>query len=289
MKLTKLVPSLCVVILMLGLSACSAPKAAITFPAETTMEKLNRAGKITIGVKSDQPGLGFRNPITGKYEGFDIEIAQLVAAELGLDPDQIEYVETLSKDREQVLKDGSVDIVVASYSITPERRQDVGQAGPYFVTGQRLLVREEEKHKITGPDRVDGGRVCSATGSTSIITWQKKFGGYPISSATYTDCVQKLLSKKVDAVTTDGAVLLGYAAQQPDQLEVVGRPFSEEHYGIGYRKPDLEFCKFLTDTIKKAQENGDWDKAFDATLGKAGVETPRKPPVEPCQDKNQQE
>lgn len=281
MSQAKIARSLSAAALAVGLLACSKPEAAVTFPAGTTMDKLNRAGKITVGVKSDQPGLGFRNPITGEYEGFDIKIARIVAGELGLEPDQIEYVETLSKDRESFLKTGRVDIVVASYSITPERRHAVGQAGPYFLTGQQLLVREADKDRITRPEEV-AGTVCSATGSTSIQRWRENYNGELVSSATYTECVQQLLSGTVDAVTTDGAVLLGYAGLQPDHLEVVGEPFSTEEYGIGYSKDDHAFCQFLTDTIKKAYENGDWDRAFKDTLGKAGVKPPDKPTPDPC-------
>jgi glutamate transport system substrate-binding protein len=247
------------------------------------MDTLNKAGEITVGVKSDQPGLGFRNPATGRYEGFDIKMAEIVAAELGLQPDQIEYVEVVSEDRERFLQKGWVDIVIASYSITSDRRRDVGQAGPYYITGQQILVREEDKDDITDPGQIADGKVCSVSGSTSIKRWRERYGTQPVSVRTYTECVQRLLNKSVDAVTTDGAVLLGYAALQPHKLEVVGEPFGTERYGIGYRKGDHTFCQFLNDTIKKAEDNGDWAKAFGDTLGKAGVKPPNKPPLDPCE------
>jgi glutamate transport system substrate-binding protein len=143
-------------------------------------------------------------------------------------------------------------------------------------------VREEDKDKITGPDKLAGLKTCSVTGSTSIKTAEEKYNAQPVPFATYTECVQQLLNKSVDVVTTDGAILLGYAAQQPDKLEVVGEPFSEERYGIGYKKGDATFCKFLTDTINKSLQDGSWEKAFKDTLGKAGVETPAKPTPDPC-------
>jgi glutamate transport system substrate-binding protein len=86
----------------------------------------------------------------------------------------------------------------------------------------------------------------------------------------------------VDSMTTDGAILLGYAAEDPDNLEVVGEPFSEERYGIGYSKKYPEMCQWITDTLKKAEKDGAWDKAFEATLGKSGVETPEPPKMDPC-------
>ena len=105
-----------------------------------------------------------------------------------------------------------------------------------------------------------------------------------VSRDTYTECVRMLLGGAVDAVTTDDAILLGYAAQQPDKLKVVGRPFTQERYGIGYRLHDRAFCQFLTDTITKAERSGQWAAAFDRTLGRAGVPRPPLPSPAPCPD-----
>jgi glutamate transport system substrate-binding protein len=95
--------------------------------------------------------------------------------------------------------------------------------------------------------------------------------------------VQQLLSGSVDAVTTDGAILLGYAAENPDELKVVGDAFSEERYGIGFKNGDTEMCEFLNETIEGAFEDGSWQDAFDSTLGEAGVEAPEPPTVDPCE------
>ena len=86
-------------------------------------------------------------------------------------------------------------------------------------------------------------------------------------------------------MTTDGSILLGYAAQNPDELEVVGEPFSEERYGVGYSKDSPELCTFIVETLTEAQDNGDWAKAFEATLGKSGVDTPEPPKLDPCPKK----
>ena len=250
------------------------------FPAGTTMARLNEAGKISVGVKADQPGIGFRDPATGRFEGFDIEMAKMVAAMLGIDPGAIVFKETVSKNREPFIENGTVDVVIASYSITDERRQIVSMAGPYYVTGQQLLVREDDKGTITGPDKLKGVRVCSVTGSTSIKTVEEQYGAQAVPFSTYTECVQQLLSKSVDAVTTDGSILLGYAAQQPDKLEVVGPPFSQERYGIGFKKGDTAFCEFLRSTIQRAFQDGTWKVAFQATLGRSGAEAPPPPQLD---------
>ena len=252
------------------------------FAAGTTMAKLSEAGKVTIGVKYDQPGIGFLEPGADQPSGLDIEIAKIIAAELGIAPEDITWKETVSDNREPFLQNGTVDMVLASYSITDERRNVVGQAGPYYVTGQQLLVRTEDAEKITGPDNLEGVKVCSVTGSTSIETVTKEYDAKPVPFDTYSDCVTQLQNDSVDAVTTDGAILLGYAAQAPDELKVVGDAFSEERYGVGYKKGDDAMCKFITETLQTAMDNGEWAKAFEATLGQSGVETPEPPKLDEC-------
>jgi glutamate transport system substrate-binding protein len=268
-------------VLALTLGACHASR-PVAFPAGSTMDRLHRAGKITVGVKADQPSLGFRNPATDKYEGFDIDLAVIVADELGLARRQITFVETTTRNRETYLTTGRVDVVIGSYSITAVRQTKVGQAGPYYVTGQQLLVRHADRDTITAPGDVPTGKVCSVRGSTPLENWQRTYGAQPVAEPTYTDCVRRLLRGSVDAVTSDGAVLLGYAAQLPTKLAVVGQPFSEEAYGIGYRRGDRLFCEFLTRVIQDIENDGRWDKAFARTLGKAGAPIPVKPPPRPC-------
>jgi glutamate transport system substrate-binding protein len=252
------------------------------FESGTKMAEIADRDSVKIGVKYDQPGIGFLEPGADEPSGFDIEIGKILAGELGVAPEDIEWVETVSENREPFLQNDRVDMVLASYSITDERRQVVGQAGPYYVTGQQLLVREEDKDKITTPEDTKGLKVCSVTGSTSLQRMEDEYGASPVPFATYSECVDQLENGTVDAVTTDGAILLGYAAENPDELEVVGEPFSEERYGVGYNKQATEMCQFITDTLQKAMDDGTWAEAFEATLGESGVETPEPPEMDPC-------
>ena len=252
------------------------------FESGTKMAELAEAGEITIGVKFDQPGIGFQEPGADAPSGFDIEIGRILAAALGIEDDGITWEETVSENREPFLQNNRVDLVIASYSITDERRQIVGQAGPYYVTGQQLLVREEDKEKITSPEDTEGLKVCSVTGSTSLQRMEDEYGASPVPFATYSECVDQLENGTVDAVTTDGAILLGYEAENPDELQVVAEPFSEERYGVGYNKDEAEMCQFITDTIQAAMDDGTWAEAFEATLGESGVETPEPPAMDAC-------
>lgn len=255
--------------------------AAANFEAGTAMAELAEAGKIKIGVKYDQPGLGFKRAGQDAPTGFDVEIGKILAANLGIPASDIQWVETISDNREPFLQKGTVDFVVATYSITDERREVVGQAGPYYVTGQQILVRKGSD--IRGPDDVRGEQVCSVTGSTSLEQIEAK-GARGVGFETYSQCRDQVLDGAVGAMTTDGSILLGYAAENPDELEVVGEPFSEERYGVGYSKDDPELCQFIVGTLTEAQENGNWAKAFEATLGKSGVDTPEPPKMDPCEE-----
>jgi glutamate transport system substrate-binding protein len=253
--------------------------AAGSFKAGTRMKQLADSGSITIGVKYDQPGIGFKGATDAMPKGFDPEIGKILAASLGVPADKIKWKETISDNREPFLQSGEVDLVIASYSITPDRRKVVGQAGPYYVTGQQLLVKKGSPIKSVAD--IKGKEVCSVTGSTSLDTIEAK-GAKPRGFDTYSECRDQVLNGTVDSMTTDGAILLGYAAQAPDQLEVVGKPFSEERYGIGYSKKYPEMCQWITDTLKKAEDDGTWAKAFEATLGKSGVDTPTPPKMDAC-------
>lgn len=119
-----------------GDDAAPAPAEDVSFDEGTTMAKLHDAGKITIGTKYDQPLFGLMNPASNEPEGFDVEIGKLVAANLGLSEDQIEWKEAVSANREPFIQNGEVDIVVATYTINDDRKQVIDFAGPYYIAGQ---------------------------------------------------------------------------------------------------------------------------------------------------------
>jgi glutamate transport system substrate-binding protein len=250
----------------------------VDLPGSATFAKIKSAGKLTLGVKDDQPGLGLKDPTTGKFAGFDIEIAKLVAANLGFGEDKITYKTVDSASREQAISNGDVDYYVGTYTITDKRKALVSFAGPYFQAGQDLLVRKDDT-SITGPETLKGKKVCSVTGSTPIQRVRDQGLTEPgniVEFQKYSQCVDKLLTKDVDAVTTDDAILKGFAAQDPDNLKVVGKPFSQEPYGIGLKKDDKVLRDKINDTLQKALDDGTWQKIYDATLGKSGA-TATKP------------
>jgi glutamate transport system substrate-binding protein len=252
------------------------------FPAGSTMERLAEEGTIKVGVKFDQPGLGSRSLETDEPVGFDVEIAKLIAAKLGIAADDIEWVETVSANRESFIEKGTVDIVVATYTINDDRKKVVDFAGPYYIAGQDLLVAEDDD-SINGPDDLAGKRVCAASGSTPIERIRTDYpDATPVEFDTYTECVDQLEAGQIDAVSTDDIILAGYAAdpKYEGMFRVVGETFSEEPYGVGLKLGDTDFRNFINDTLEESFEDGAWADAFDATLGSSGVEAPDPPAVD---------
>ncbi|MCZ7416155.1 MULTISPECIES: glutamate ABC transporter substrate-binding protein [unclassified Streptomyces] len=230
-------------------------------------------GKLIIGSKADQPFLGFQDPATKEYEGFDVEIAKMIAADLGFDPEkEVEFKTIDSSIRETAVSKGQVDLMIGTYTINDERKKQIDFAGPYYLAGQDLLVRKDEE-EIKGPDSIKGKTVCSIKGSTPLrnITENKdEYGADTVELGKYTDCVKQLIDGQVDAITTDDAILKGYAAQRPDDLKVVGETFSDEPYGVGLKKGEDELRAAVNDAIQAHIDNGDYKKAYEATLGQSG-------------------
>lgn len=255
--------------------------AAEDFDAGTYMKDLAEAGTITVGHKADQPGVGFKGATDDVPSGFDIEIAKLLVADLGIDPesDKVTWLETVSDNREPFLKAEKVDLVLASYSITDERRAEVGQAGPYMETGQQLLVKSDSD--IESIDDLKGKEVCSAIGSTSLETVNAK-GAKGVGADTYSECAEKVLDGTYEAMSTDGTILAGLAAQNEGELKVVGEEFSEERIGVGYGPTHPEMCEWINSVLEKAYDDGSWAEAFERTLGPSGVETPEPPTPDEC-------
>jgi len=247
------------------------------FPEGSTMAELAEAGSITIGTKFDQPLFGLVGP-DGVPEGFDVEIATIIAEELGLSPDDIEWVETISANREDFIDTGQVDIVVATYTINDDRKQRVAFAGPYYEAGQSILTMASNTD-IQGPDDLAGTRVCTVSGSTPEATLLED---YPeaevVPFGTYSECLEPLRNGQVDAVSTDNVILAGFAAENED-MEVRGEPFTEEPYGIGLARDDDEFRDWINDVLEEIFADGRWTEAWESTAGTV-LPTPEPPSVD---------
>jgi glutamate transport system substrate-binding protein len=255
-----------------------------SFPAGSTMAKLAEAGKVTVGTKFDQPLFGLKG-LDGKPQGFDVEIAKIVAGALGVEEGRITWTETPSAVREEVIEQGKVDYVVATYTINDKRRERITFAGPYYQAGQDLMVLKGNPKKIEGPEslKASGAKVCSVTGSTPSENIKKYIDPSQLTLFdVYSKCADALRTGQVDVVTTDNVILLGLVDQGQDKFELVDKPFTEEPYGIGIKKGDTAFCEFINSTLQKSVTDGTYEKAWTDTAGKVDEQVPELPPADPC-------
>ncbi|MBB6170799.1 glutamate transport system substrate-binding protein [Nocardiopsis mwathae] len=235
-------------------------------------------GTITIGVKYDQPGLGLEEG-GDKPVGLDVDVATYVAKELGYDEDRIEWTEAASANRETFLQQGTVDMIVATYSITDERKELVDFAGPYYVAQQDILVQDGDD-SVGSAEDLAGKKLCSASGSRSAhtITDTMEIDAELRETQNYSECLQLLTDGQIDAITTDDTILAGYAAQQPGKFQLVGQDIQEERYGIGLPKGSTERCEAVNEAIAKMYEDGSAEKFLDANFGEANFDYDKEQP-----------
>ncbi|MCP1388652.1 glutamate ABC transporter substrate-binding protein [Corynebacterium sp. TA-R-1] len=239
------------------------------------------AGKVTLGTKFDQPGLGLRNP-DGSMSGLDVDIATYVvnsiAKDNGWNEPEITWRETPSAQRETLIQNGEVDMITATYSINKSRSEAVNFGGPYLLTHQALLV-QEANNDIKGLEDLDGKILCSVTGSTPAQKVKDTLPGVQLQEYdTYSSCVEALRQGNVDALTTDATILGGYSAQSPGTFKVVGlekdgKPFTDEHYGIGLKKDDAAGTEAINKALQAMYDDGSFDRFVnDNVAGGEGVE-----------------
>ncbi|MYV97209.1 glutamate ABC transporter substrate-binding protein [Streptomyces sp. SID3343] len=245
------------------------------------LDRAKARGRLVVGVRQDQPGLGILVSGTDRYEGFDIEMARVLATRLGFDPNGIEFKAVPAPDRETAIANGEIDYYIGTYSITRQREEKVGFGGPYLVTGQGVMVRADES-TITGMNAsLSGHRVCSATGSSPLLKVQREFPqAAAVGLDSYARCVDALLAGQVDAVTTDQVILQGYAARDSAHLKIVGAPVTVEKYGIGVDKNDQALRGAINATLRDLAVDGTWKSLYAKSLQAPGAPTPEAPSPE---------
>ncbi|GHD31486.1 ABC transporter substrate-binding protein [Nocardiopsis kunsanensis] len=232
---------------------------------------------ITIGVKFDQPGLGLGE--NGEFAGFDVDVAHYLAEEMGFDRDDVEMVGVTSVEREDKIIEGEVDMVVATYSITPERKTEVTFGGPYYVAKQDILVSADATDIETVRD-LEGLEVCQGEGSNSASRITEGLGiDATVSEApSYSRCIDRLDDGSADAVSTDDLILAGYLAEDPSAYRFVNYPFTDEKYGVGLPYEDVEACEAVNKAINRMYQDGTAGELLEKWFGSTDLELLRTVP-----------
>ena len=250
-------------------------------PAGSYMSKIQKRGRLIAGVSADTLLLGARNPISGKIEGFDIDMLHAISQAIFGDPNKIELRVITAAERLPVLQDGSVDIVARNMTINCDRWKDIAFSSEYYRSGQKVLVRLGEKTAgggpVTGMQDLKGKKVCAPNGSTSMEKLRTFKGLEPVGADAHTGCLVLFQQGSVDAITGDDTVLAGLAAQDP-YAEVVDAPaFTAEPYGLGVNKANVDFVRFINGVLEEMQSGGQWTRNYNTWLAEALGKAPAPP------------
>ena len=245
------------------------------FEEGTTMARLQDKGEIVIGVKFDVPPFGFKNPTTGRVEGFDVDMGNMIAEELGVRP---RFIEAISDNRIPFIKDGTVDLILSTMTITTDRDAEIDFSRPYYVARGRILVRKDTTD-IQGVQDLAGKRVCTTRGSTYEDTLKKQARNAELRLVdTYSECLELLTTRAIDAVSTDDVILTGMVIQSKDvPLELVGGELTTEPYGAGMKEGDKAFQQFVNGVIENTFETGRWEDLYQKWVGRYTGESPEDP------------
>ncbi|MEV0028677.1 glutamate ABC transporter substrate-binding protein [Nocardia sp. NPDC050793] len=245
-----------------------------------TLDAIRARGRLLVGLDTGSNLFSFRDPETGSIEGFDADIAREVARDLLGSPDLIEFRVLGSADRERALQEHTVDVVAKTMTITCERRTKVAFSTVYLRADHRILAMENSG--ITGVADLAGKRVCVVRGTTSLDRIRREQPAAALLTVpTWADCLVVLQQRQVDAVSTDDAVLLGLATQDP-YTELVGGSISVEPYGIGIPKEADDLVRFVNGTLERVRADGTWTRMYERWLAALGP-TP-SPPAATYQD-----
>jgi glutamate transport system substrate-binding protein len=231
-------------------------------------ESIESKDKIVIGVRTDLPSVGARKP-DGTFEGFDVDVARYIAQKLGK---EFEFIPVLAADREKVLLNGKADLVLATYTISQDRKAKVLFAGPYHISYQDILVRPDES-SIGNVRDLKGRKICEVKGSNAAqrVVEERKVAASVVPVSDYASCLAALKDRRVDAITTNDVILAGLAIKDGSGLRLVNAQFNEQRTGVGMHKGDVAGCEAVNRAITTMYQDGTASKLLHKWFGKAGL------------------
>jgi polar amino acid transport system substrate-binding protein len=237
-------------------------------PSGSFIAEIQRRGRLVAGVSADTLLFGYFNPLSGKLEGFDIDLIRQVSQAIFGDPDRVEYKVLTYAQRIPSLVDGSVDIVADVMTVNCERWAQISFSSQYFDAGQKILVGTDSP--VGDISQLKGKRMCAAKGSTNIDNLKNYPDVIVVPVDDISDCMVLFQQGSVDSVTGDDTVLAGFVAQDP-YAKVVGGALTSEPYGLGIAKSHPEFVRFVNGVLADLRDNGTWKQMYSAWLRPTGA------------------
>lgn len=233
-------------------------------------QAIKDAGQLKRGGTTANQVFSLIDPASNTVTGFDAGITQLLARYILGEGgnEKVEYIDTTVETRETLVQNGTVDCVIATYSITPERLEKIDFAGPYYLSGTAIQVRTEDAESVSGPEDLEGKNLVTQSNSTGIQAIEENVPnpGTVDQLPDNESCVAALKQGRSDAYVLDQGVLLGNSKADPE-VTVVGEPFTEDPYGIGLAKDADGALDFVNTFLQTIQDDGTWEKLYSATIG----------------------
>src|SRR5215471_17182393 len=244
------------------------------------VQQIYNRGRVIAGIAQDTLMFGYLNPLDNQLEGFDIDLVRQLSQAIFGDDLHVEYRVITPAQSVQVLRDGTVDVVVRTLPMTCSRWQQIAFSTEYFEAGQRVLVPKSS----TAQSIADLGkkRVCAAAGTTALENIAAASSKpVPVGLTDQTDCLVQLELGKVDAISTDDVILAGLAAQDPN-VKVVGPRFATLPYGIGISQTHMDFVRYVNALLEQLRANGTWTTLYNRWLSPQVVQQLGVPPTPPA-------
>lgn len=225
-----------------------------------TIEKIQKRGRLFVGAKHDVPKFGFEDEATGKVDGYEIDLIRIITKAILGDETKYETVHVTPATRLELLNQGAVDMIAATFTITEERRKQVDFTSPYFTDGIGLVVPKGSG--IQDLKGLNGKTIGFLKGSTTIaaLTEAAKGLGVTFQTAefeTYPGTKASLQAQQVQAMSSDGAILAGYTDSEYILLPVRYNP---QPYGIATKKGDDDLHKLVERIVTDLEKSGELKK-----------------------------
>ncbi|MCO5388388.1 MAG: transporter substrate-binding domain-containing protein [Desulfosporosinus sp.] len=240
-----------------GSTSTTPDKGASGLPAD--VQAIKDRGVLKVGVKVDVPNFGYKDPKTGEITGFEIDLAKAISKEI-LGTEKIETTAVTAKTRGPLVDSGDVDLVIATFTVTEERKKSYNFSDAYFTDGVKLMVKKDSG--IQGLKDLNGKKIGVAQSATSKKAIQEAADKIEakvtfMEFSTYPEIKAALDSGRVDCFSVDGSILSGYL---DDSTVILADSFSPQDYGIASKKGNDGLAKLVNDTIAKLKTSEELDK-----------------------------